>query len=229
MSFTWEKDGLLFGQLTEDDCGKGGKWMVGDLLPAEHPGHSTAVMYKSWVARPDKYAPGNYPFKDRKETGVWEYVIVLQGVLTLQTKRSEKTQAKRENLPAHKGKLILPACLRSWELTDQSEARGLTLLGNGEYQWDKFLGAFLSLGEFQLHNWTNSTATPHLHSPVFRTAGLPYQYVEVFTGQLSCITEQGQVTMLPGDHVYVKAGTKASFQPNLPETSGTVLYYSRER
>lgn len=229
MNTSWNHDGLLFSTLSDDECAKGGKWMIGALFPLSEPGHSNIVQYKSWVARVDKYRPGSYPFRDRCDSGMWEYVLVMQGVLVAM-ERVIKDRVARINLfPGHVAEFP-PDASRSWELgPDHDEARGCTILWSGEgMRVDEGLGGFLH--GFCFESWTGKTAAERLHRTLeplenFPEPDLQVQLVEVFNGSMLCQFGDLKQIMHPGDHVYVKVGTKVYFEPQSPDTYGISMYY----
>ncbi|OHB17473.1 MAG: hypothetical protein A2913_02080 [Parcubacteria group bacterium RIFCSPLOWO2_01_FULL_40_65] len=221
MKTSWEKDGFLFGGLSEEEAAKGGKWTVGDLLNPSEPGYSETVKYKSWVARETKYKPGSYPFKDRRDQGLWEYVITMKGVLIALERTPRNTHQGRYVLGPGKVAEFPPEALRLWELPPGcEEARGLTLLWSGEviHAEEGLLGV---TDNFFFESWTAITATNRLHRPKVN----PLQYVEVFNGSLICTTEHGTFKLQADDHVYVQRKTSIHFEPESPETYGSVLYY----
>lgn len=221
MKINWTNDGLSFGALTEEECAKGGKWTVGDLLSQEGPGYSQVVKYKTWVARKDKYQPGSYPFKDRRDSGLWEYVMTMKGVLVALETTSRNIHQGRYELGPGRVAEFPPEALRSWELpTEFDEARGLTLLWSGEivHGDECILGV---TDGFFFESWTASTAEERLH----RKKVDPLQYIEVFNGSLICTTQHETTKIQAGDHVYVQRETEVCFEPESPETYGSVLYY----
>ena len=223
MDTTWERDGLLFGSLSEEDCAKGGKWTVGDLLPPEHPGYSEIVKYKSWVARRDKYGQGAYSFKDRTDSGLWEYVMNMKGILIAWEKGRGTDDSAR--LPLHHGHVVEfpPDTLRSWELpADREEARGSTVLWSGAgMRTGRNVGSMLH--GFYFHAWKdaevaelNATSPPRCFN---------VQYVEVFGGRLAVSSASTTQQLRPGSFVYVKMGTEVRFQADIFGTYGIVLFY----
>lgn len=224
MDSTWEKDGLLFGSLSEEDCAKGGKWTIGDLLPQEHPGHSQLIKYKTWVARPDKYKPGSYAFKDRLDSGLWEYVMVMKNTLIALESTQDNSHISKYELNPGKVAEFPPKALRSWELPNGAkEARGCTLL---YYRTAVKIEGLRGYGDFCFEQWDVSTAADQLYGP-FPEGSFGVQYVEVFNGSLLCITGKGTVTLNSGDHVYVGTGVSVRFQikEEKTKTYGTVLYF----
>lgn len=229
MNTSWDHDGLLFGSLTGDECANGGKWMIGDIFTSDEPGHSKIVQYKSWVARKDKYRPGSYPFKDRCDSGMWEYVLMMQGAFVA-IERGINDQTTRFSLLPGSVVEFPPDASRSWELEpDHDEARGCTILWSGEgMRTDEGLGGFLY--GFCFESWTSQTAAKRLYRTsepleLFTELDLRVQLVEVFNGSMLCQFGDSKRIMNSGDHAYVKVGTKVCFEPRSSDTYGITMYY----
>lgn len=201
--------------------------MIGDLLKREDPGHSRIVKYKTWVARANKYQPGLYPFKDRRDSGLWEYVLTMRNVLVALEKPIGGGRVARVRLSPGKVAEFPPEALRSWELPpEHEEARGCTLLWSGRgAHTDEGLGGF-QYG-FCFESWTPATVAERLHRP-FNNRGLQVQYVEVFNGSLRCMANQVIKSLGAGDFLYVRADVPIRFEAETAETYGSVLYYKQD-
>lgn len=210
--------------LTSADVAAGGRWTVGDRLPAGHPGQSEIVRYKSWVARPDKYGPGKYSLKDRATEGFHEFVVVMRGALVVVARRN--SQLVRNLLPVGSDVHIGPEIPRAWELpADSPEARGVTVLWRGPVL---LLDEGISGADagFCLESWTHATADISLRRP-FGTCDLAVQYVEVFNGELLCHAESTAVgirRLRPGEFLYARPGAIVALEAK-PRSYGAVLYY----
>ena len=182
------------------------------------------MYYKSWIAHADKYQPDSYPFKDRTNSGLWEHVITMRGMLIAIEKDRIKERYSRFHLSAGKFAEFPPDSIRSWELpSNQEEARGSTVLWSGKgVRTDEGLGGFLH--GFCFKSWAWATASDRLHR-TFAQLRLKVEYVEVFIGSLRCHYRGNTKQLQPGDFVYVKAGTRMRFEPEGQESRGTVLYY----
>lgn len=109
--------------MTEEERRAGGVWVFGDRLPEWHPGHTDgSLVAKSWWSYPvEKYSPGGYPFKDRKDTGHWEYVSVIRGGLVSVVRDGQDREMRF--LLGWQGRPrevdLPPSVLRRWELPAQ--------------------------------------------------------------------------------------------------------------
>lgn len=225
MEYAWERCGLLAGSLAEAECSDDGRWLVGDLLPDGHPGKSTVVKYKSWVARPGKYAPGAYPFKNRTREGLWEHVLLMSGAFTLLKQEPGSDRVQRIPLTPGRSVEVAPDTLRSWELpTDCTEARGVTILWDGRGVRGQAALSSIELG-FRFESWTGVPIKGPLQ-PAFGNFRLNVRLVEVFRGTLLCYSRGSTVVhqVNPGGFMYSDTRVAMIWKTETPDTCGTILY-----
>lgn len=219
----WQRHGLFLDHFSEEERTTYGRWTIGTYVPPDHPGYTKRLFVKSpWIARPPKYLPGRYPFKNRADTGEWEYVRVLRGRLDLLI-RDDGGKIHRFPLEAGEDVDIPPEPFRAWELPEGRIlfAMGTMVLrrppqapvrpGGGEgYEfrlWDARTPERLA-GPLALHNWS-------------------IQYVDVLGGSLTCgaaALPGRRFTLEYGCHAFARPGAVTAWAPADAECFGTVLY-----
>ena len=125
---------IYYGRMTDTLTKAGGIWVIGDSHYSKvpkHPGKNHGeFLVKSWTAFPDKYAHGQYEFKDRNDEQRWEYVRVMVGQLVCVLGSVVSPVEKRIVLDGRNPDInIAPAWLRKWEFPDGCEyAAGISIL-----------------------------------------------------------------------------------------------------
>lgn len=220
----WEQDGVLRGRLTEEEWLADGRWLIGSRLPDGHPGHVEGWCYKSFVARPERYAPGVYPWKQRVADNEWEFVAVSGGNFVVEVRYSDW------QFPIQLGPSawvdLPPQPERRWVLASgEKVAWGCGLLrrlpaglrparpGGGEHY------------EFHLGVMEDLPLSHPNHLTDWRVC-----FAEVFDGCLGyCHATARGVQILelrPKEHVFLARQTNGSFGIVSRSLSrGTVIYY----
>lgn len=231
----WESHGLFIDKLTEEELNTYGRWTVGTNVPQDHPGYTKKVYVKSpWIAQiveppwsekvdnPSKYMPGQYPFKDRKDTSEWEYVKVLDGRLDLLV-RDDNGEVRRFPLEAGKYVDVPPGPLRAWEFPEGGKnfAMGTAVFRRLD---EPPIRPGAGLG-YEFHIWT---AVSHecLNGPV-SLRSWKIQYVDVLHGFLGLLSEalpDGAYVLGYGHHALARPGGVKAWSPTGGWSFGAVLY-----
>lgn len=196
----WRQDGFFIGRLSYEEMRGYGLWTIGTNVPREHPGYHEHLFVKSpWFARPEKYAKGKYPFKDRKEEDRWEYVMVLGGRLDVLVRRGEEVE--RTPLEAGECADIPPHLQRRWEFPE-----GCTFaMGTSAFRKLKEPPIRPGAGEgYEFRLW--SSDTPERLIAPLSLGSWHTQYVDVLEGALMCHTPDGVCSLTPASHVFARPG-----------------------
>lgn len=215
----WRQEGFFLGQLTDEER-EYGRWAIGTLVPPDHPGYNERLFVKSpWFARPEKYAKGRYPFKNRKDDDRWEYVMVLDGRLDVLIRRGEEI----ERIPLEAGECvdIPPHPDRLWEFPEGCAFA----MGTSVFRKLKEPPIRPGAGEgYEFRLWSSDTPE-RLLNPLTLTSWRT-QYVDVLEGALMCHTPDGMRSLSPGHHVYARPGV-VTWDPvgdSMFLSRGVVLY-----
>lgn len=217
----WEHHGLFIDKLTDEEMAGYGRWTIGNKFLPTYPGCTERLFVKSpWIARPPKYLPGQYPFKNRQETGEWEYVIVLDGRLDLLVE-DDNREARRLPLEAGEDIDVSPSPLRAWELPDGH------VFAMGIAVFHRMLREPIRPGSgagYEFRLWDSKTLE-RLDGPL-TLPSWKVQYVDVLKGNLACVTNgllPRPVSMQSGCHLFARPGVVRSWYSQSAST-GVVIY-----
>lgn len=209
-----------FGRTNFPQSTSGGAWLIGDALPDGHPGRSTVLCYKSWSARPDKYASGHYPPRTRASDTFWEYVQVVRGRLRCIVTR-DTGYALCCDLHAGSWADVPPHFSRSWELPEGiHSARGVTILRKLDSEPD----CYMDTKEYQIRFWEGSqlaVLSDEQDSSPFRRM----QFLEVFTGSLHVKTQGASYSLSANEHLFSEANSGLAYEYASTGASGVLIHY----
>lgn len=209
---------ILVGKLSPEEYAAGGVWPVGDRQLEGHPGRDLDLCYKSWVALPDRYAPGRKPLIDRAEAGWVEYVQVFTGRLDLLLEQNGGRL--RTTLEYPQDTWIQPAQRRTWELPDSCMvATGATILMKMSPEPRESSGQIFSC-------WDDKTSLP-LFMNHSKFPGWSRQYVEVFMGGVRWKSLLGGaicVILEPLQHIFLLREAEGTWEILETPTRGISIF-----
>ena len=209
-------DGVWVGRMTNEQRKNGGIWVIGNTpydSAEDYPGKNAGeFLVKSWVATPERYGSGQYPFKDRREESMWEYVRVFSGELicTLRSPVAGEECLYRLS-SADEGTDIPPDFFRKWELPSGIDtATGITLIHQPALTDPAYIFSFWDGLE------DDETLKPES----------TWQYIEVFSGQLLLQFQEKQQSLQEGNHIFVPPGIPFSAHISEGSRGVQILYKS---
>lgn len=172
--------GVWIGALSSEEAESTtyGIWPIGDKRPADEPGFTPKLMYKSWVGDPKKYGKSGHRVSAGAHGGKREFVMTMAGCLRCDC----EDQCHSLSYPAS---IELPSDVaRTWVLPDGAGyTRGITICRDNDKASAYIPGDGL---EYELHLFEvefGAKLPSFLLAPE-RLAQWSWQYIEVFSGQL---------------------------------------------
>lgn len=232
----WDEYGVWKGSVTQEN----GEWLVGDKLPADHPGHRAAddphkLMVKYWRAsqldQSQKYAGRGHKPALPAHGGRTELVAVLRGWFYCECDgKTYRLGGRTTETPAQRIIRLRPYNKRRWFLGDAPQATGVTIcympsLGIHESE--------LAHG-WQLHVLDTAHSTPkqweeRLAGPSEPKRSWRYGLLAAWRGILVGSANGEETHDLISDccdYVYTRTDSKVLWRPHrFHRTVAAVVYY----
>lgn len=240
MGITQSTEAYAIGELTSEEREQGGSWLLGDLLPTDHPGYTTKLLVKIWIGIPEKYdPPGHYTAPkieprtlELPHGGRHEFVQVWRGHLKCTYRQHDQEITTLLHFPNSVD--LPPGIARRWtrvpSLQPQPDPAGITIC--------RYVPGFANgsgLGYHFTHIRINSDSpvepefgTTDFSPSEFDTTSpdIPWQscLTIVLCGKLRCRGGKEEFTLESPQHLFTNRETSLQFAISQP-FSCTRLYY----